>query len=106
MDWDYLDENYTSGNKVRSLDEILKECEEKGEISEDVEKTYSQADQLQKVVNDVKNVRELIIQALPVKEIANRLSLDEEYVTNIAITINGSPEDNSDIAIAHMVMMN
>ena len=54
----------------------------------------------------MKNVRELIIQALPVKEIANRLSLDEEYVTNIAITINGSPEDNSDIAIAHMVMMN
>lgn len=106
MDWDYLDKNYTSSeNSVRSLDEILKECEENGEISDDVSNTYSDAALLEKTVNDVRNVRELISNGVTVKEIAKRLSLDEEYVICIAVTLNSSTDDDNDIAIAHLVMM-
>ena len=106
MDWDYLEENYTSSdNKVRSLDEIMKECEANGEISDSLDSIYSNKTQLEKTVNDVKNVRELIHQGVTVKEISKRLSLDEDYVVCIAVTLNSSTDDDNDIAIAHLVMM-
>ena len=106
MDWDYLEENYKSSDSaVRSLDEIMKECEENGEIIEDVTSSYSDSFLLEKTVNDVKNVRELVVQGVTVKEIAKRLSLDEDYVVCIAVTLNSSTDDDNDIAIAHLVMM-
>jgi hypothetical protein len=106
MDWDYLEENYTSSdNKVRSLDEIMKECEANGEISDNLDSIYSDKAQLEKTVNDVKNVRELIHQGITVKEISKRLALDEDYVVCIAVTLNSSTDDDNDIAIAHLVMM-
>lgn len=106
MDWDYLEENYKSSDSaVRSLDEIMKECKENGEIIEDVASSYSDSLLLEKTVNDVKNVRELVVQGVTVKEIAKRLSLHEDYVVCIAVTLNSSTDDDNDIAIAHLVMM-
>lgn len=106
MDWDYLEDNYKpSENEVRSLDDILKECEVNGELDSDVNQTYSNNALLQKTVNDVKNVRELVSEGVPLQEIAKRLSLEEDYVVCIAVTLNSSTEDDNDIAIAHLVMM-
>ena len=106
MDWDYLEDNYKpSENEVRSLDDILKECEVNGELDSDVNQTYSNNALLQKTANDVKNVRELVSEGVPLQEIAKRHSLEEDYVVCIAVTLNSSTEDDNDIAIAHLVMM-
>lgn len=105
LDWEYMSEFYGEENKkeVRSFEDFLDEYKESDEFSE--EESFLKDDQLKKIVSDVKNVRELSGSGNNIEQIANILSLEINYVTTILITINGSPEDNSDISIAHLVMM-
>lgn len=106
VDWEYLEENYKeSGNEVKDLEAY---------ITEGIEDAFDYGDSMmldadnglfEKTVKDVKNVRELMKEGITVKEIAERLSLEEEYIMIIAVTLNSSTEDDNDVAVAHLVMM-
>lgn len=105
-DWEYLEDNYKeSENEVKDLEAYITEGMEDDFDYED--SILSDADNvlLKKTVDDVKNVRELMKEGITAKEIADRLSLSEDYIMMIAITLNSSTEDDNDIAIAHLVMM-
>lgn len=105
-DWEYLEDNYKeSENEVKDLEAYITEGMEDDFYYED--SILSDADNvlLKKTVDDVKNVRELMKEGITAKEIADRLSLSEDYIMMIAITLNSSTEDDNDIAIAHLVMM-
>ena len=105
-DWEYLEDNYKeSENEVKDLEAYITEGMEDDFDYED--SILSDADNvlLKKTVDDVKNVRELMKAGITAKEIADRLSLSEDYIMMIAITLNSSTEDDNDIAIAHLVMM-
>lgn len=105
-DWEYLEDNYKeSENEVKDLETYITEGMEDDFDYED--SILSDADNvlLKKTVDDVKNVRELMKEGITAKEIADRLSLSEDYIMMIAITLNSSTEDDNDIAIAHLVMM-
>lgn len=105
-DWEYLDDNYKeSENEVKDLEAY---------ISEGLDDDFDYEDSMlldvddalfKKTVEDVKSVRKLMSDGVTVKEIAGRLSLAEDYIMMIAITLNSSTEDDNDIAIAHLVMM-
>ena len=47
----------------------------------------------------------MISDGVTVDEISDALSLEKKYVTDIAIILNSSTEDEDDIAIAHLVLM-
>lgn len=107
LDWDMLEENYQSGNEVKSLEEYITECG----ISDDDEDTFGASlmdadrDILLKTIEDVKNVRRMVSEGVTVEEISSALSLDKKYVTDIAIVLNSSTEDEDDIALAHLLLM-
>jgi negative regulator of genetic competence, sporulation and motility len=106
LDWEYMSDFYNEEEKkVRSFEDIVKECEENSHTLEDATDKTVNNDNLLKVINDVKNVRELSKDGKIINEIAILLGLEEDYVRDILITINSSPEDDSDAAIAYLLMM-
>lgn len=105
-DWEYLEDNYKeSENEVKDLEAYITEGMEDDFDYEDSILLDADNVLLKKTVDDVKNVRELMKEGITAKEIADRLSLSEDYIMMIAITLNSSTEDDNDIAIAHLVMM-
>lgn len=105
-DWEYDTEFYEeeNKNKVRSFEEIAAECEEL--MKEPISKpnTYDN-DNLNKIAENVKKIRELSVLGKDILSISNELDLDREFVSNVLITITSSSEDSSDTAIAHLIMM-
>ena len=106
VDWDMLDENYCeSGNEVKSLEEYIVECGVDDEDAFGASLMDADRDILLKTIEDVKNVRKMISDGVTVDEISDALSLEKKYVTDIAIILNSSTEDEDDIAIAHLVLI-
>lgn len=102
LDWEYMSDFYANeGNEVGSLEDYMSESDLAEPTDEFVGGDGN--DTLHQIINDVKKVRELNDQGKNVEQIAEILAMDEDYVTLILMSMNGSPEDSSDIAIAHLV---
>lgn len=104
-DWEYGEAFYNDDTKkaVRSLEEIAAECEAaqpKSEVTENADKS-----RLEEVADMVGQIKSLSAQGRDVKTIANELGYDESFVSDVLITISGSPEDDSDMAIAYLLVM-
>lgn len=105
-DWEYDESFYeqSSEKKVRSFEEITAECQQLMAKPED-ENISEVSSEIQKIAMDVANIKRMSAEGVDVNSIAERLDLDFKYVSDILITISGSPEDNSDMAIAYLVKM-
>lgn len=103
-DWEYQDTFYNeeSERKVRSFEEIAAECEELMSDAQATDDTISN-DRLKEVAKNVGDIKALSSKGMPVAGIALELGLDETFVKDVLITISGSPEDNSDMAIAYLL---
>lgn len=104
LDWEYADSFYNEEpqKKVRTFEEIARECEELAGEELVCEEKISN-DELKEVAAKVGRIRELSIQKKPVPVIAKELGYDESFVSDVLITISGSPEDDSDMAIAYLL---
>lgn len=103
-DWEYQDTFYNEEpeKKVRSFEEIAKECEELMGDSIVSEDSVSN-ERLKEVAKNVGDIKLLSSKGMPVAGIALELGLDESFVRDVLITISGSPEDDSDMAIAYLL---
>lgn len=103
IDWEYADEFYeeSSNTKVRSFEEIAKECEGMT-VPSDFDSKIS-SDKIKELASKVSKVREMSVAGRTVDSISEELGYDKQFITDVMITISGSPEDDSDIAIAYML---
>ncbi len=107
LDWEYMSDFYDESGKeraVRSFDEIVSEYEDAMKTPEADIKSYDNA-KLEEMAKLVGQIRVMISEGKMVVDIAKELSLDEKYVTDIVVTIMGSADDHSDIAIAHLMLV-
>lgn len=107
LDWEYMSGFYKEeGKAVRSFEEYQKEQEEYEQMERLAEKELLSENEDQKLLTDIRRIRELDEETgKTVKEIAQELQLEEEYVTTILITLHSNQEDISDLAIARLVEM-
>lgn len=105
-DWEY-DEgfyNATENKKVRSFEEIAAECEQLME-KPDGNDINSDSLKLKELAEKVGKIKRLSAEGTDVYTIAEKLGYDSKFVSDVLITISGSPEDDSDMAIAHILMI-
>lgn len=105
LDWDMMDNYYNNdGKEIGGIEDFISDDDD---FEDSFEASILDADKKEvvKVANDVKNVREMVADGITVKEISEKLNLDQEYVTDIAIILNSTTEDEDDIAVAHMMLM-
>lgn len=105
LDWEYMSDFYDEdgAKSVKSLEEYMLDDTEP--VSEDLNEIASEQVKLLETIEDVKKVRELMSTGKTVKEIAECLKLEENYIQNIAITLCSSTEDSGDIAVAQLVLL-
>ncbi|MFQ9933832.1 MAG: hypothetical protein ACLRVQ_05295 [Lachnospiraceae bacterium] len=105
-DWEYDGDFYgvSEGRKVRSFEEIAAECEKLMEnpVNGDMEKERGK---LHKLAEKIGQIKSLSSKGTDVYTIAKTLNLEYKFVSDVLITISGSPEDDSDMAIAHLLIM-
>ncbi len=107
LDWEYMSDFYEESGKerkVRSFDEILSEHEDAMQTPDSDNNSYDNA-KLEELAKIIGKIRVMTSEGKTVANIASELSLDEKYVTDIVVTIMGSADDHSDIAIAHLMLM-
>ena len=98
LDWEYMSDFYVNESRpVKSLEEYMLADEEPS--GESIEELADDSDDLAKVVEDVKKVREYMTTGKTVIEIANELQMDTDYINTIAITLCNNSEDSGDIAL-------
>lgn len=105
-DWEY-DDSFYSGDtekKVRSFEEIAAECE--GLMENPIGSNMSKdSEKLNELAEKVGKIKKLSSEGTDVYRIAEILDFDSKFVSDVLITISGSPEDDSDMAIAHLLSM-
>lgn len=106
IDWDMMEDYYSNEGqgKVRSLEEIAKESESELIGEADINAFSEKDARLLQTIEDVKRVKEASVGGATIDEIAKRLDMDRDYVALILMTREGYAED-SDIAVAHLVLM-
>lgn len=102
-DWELSEEYYQEGESQRklSLEDFIEEASEAGDGFRPMP---IKGAQLEKTVNEVKAVMELSVQGRTISQIAQALSLEENYVYLIQICAQAVREDDT-IAVAHLLMM-
>ena len=105
VDWEYADEFYEESSKttVRSFEEIAKECEGMTVPSGFGNNNVSSSSRIKELAKKVAQVRALSTAGRTVDSISQELGFEKKFITDVMITISGSPEDDSDIAIAYML---
>lgn len=101
MDWDMTDDYYKEPEDKREL--ILEDFILKDEISEN-RPTFGQDEKFEKTVSDIKNVKEASAAGKNIEQISVEFGLEQDYITNILMTVQGYPEDD-DRAIAHLILI-
>lgn len=105
-DWEYDEGFYgeSENKKVRSFEEIAAECEKLMETPSK-DDTGSENVKLKELAQKVGKIKKLSAEGTDVYTIAEKLGYDSRFVSDVLITISGSPEDDSDMAIAHILMI-
>ncbi len=104
-DWE-LDEDYYRENGEASelkLEDFMDE-DEGGTAGPSVHEKSGDEIRLERTVKDVRGVLALAQEGKTVKEIAQTLGLEPQYVYDIQVTAQGFREDD-EIAVAHMMCM-
>lgn len=103
-DWEFGSDFYQEAqtDKPLSLDDFI--IKEEAPASSSIT-TNNTNEGFRKIAADVAQVRALFNTGRTIEDISLTLSLDPEYVRIIMITLNSISEDDSDEAVAHLVMM-
>ena len=105
-DWEY-DEGFYEGadnKKVRSFEEIAAECEQLM-ATPSKDDLGSESTKLKELAEKIGKIKKLSAEGTDVNTISETLGYDSRFVSDVLITISGSPEDDSDMAIAHILMI-
>lgn len=97
-DWEYADDFYEEEHKSLSLEDFI--------LEEDMNENETVHDEaFLKIVDDVKRVRALYNSGKTIEQISLDTNLEYDYIQTILIILNGASEDDSDVAVAHLVQM-
>ncbi|MDO5416611.1 MAG: helix-turn-helix domain-containing protein [Lachnospiraceae bacterium] len=99
LDWDITEEYFQA-------DESKEELKLEDFMTEEDENEYHQegSGELEKTAEDVKQVLKRSAEGMTIREIAEALKLEEEYVYNIQLCAQ-SFADSDPVSVAHMILM-
>lgn len=100
-DWEYSPQFYDDSQleKKISLEDFI--------FDEDIPDTNINTvkdDLLTRTVKDVKSIRQLYNCGKTIANISEELNLDPEYVHNIMVTLSSLSEDDTDMAVARLLI--
>ncbi len=103
-DWEYGEDFYndSENKKVRSFEEIAAEC---GTLMENPmpDETESTSAKLNELAEKIGKIKKMSSEGTDVYSIAQTLGYEQKFVSDVLITISGSPEDDTDMAIAYLL---
>lgn len=95
LDWDMAEDFYNAPEKAEKEEKKAPDS-----ISEDMIRDPD----LQKTVDEVIQVKKASAQGQNIQQISAALGLSAQYITDILLTIQGSPEDD-ELAVARLILM-
>lgn len=104
LDWEYDTDFYseTPADRVRSFEEIAAECSELMETPA-ADDAGSKGAALSALAEKVGKIKSMSSEGVDIYTIADTLGYEPKFVSDVLITISGSPEDDTDMAIAHIL---